>query len=85
MAHCGECHTPRTLAFSLDHRRKYAGSKQAGWRAYNITADQQTGIGSWSPEQVAEYVSHGHTKGRGTAGGPMGEAVDQSLRYLTAE
>src|SRR5439155_13191653 len=28
MAHCGECHTPRTLAFSLDHRRKYAGSTQ---------------------------------------------------------
>jgi mono/diheme cytochrome c family protein len=83
MAHCGECHTPRTLAFSLDHRRKYAGSKQAGWRAYNITADQETGIGNWSAEQVAQYVSHGHAKGRGTAGGPMGEAVDQSLRYLT--
>ena len=83
MAHCGECHTPRTLAFSLDHRRKYAGSKQAGWRAYNISADQETGIGNWSSEQVAQYVSHGHTKGRGTAGGPMGEAVDQSLRYLT--
>jgi mono/diheme cytochrome c family protein len=83
MAHCGECHTPRTLAFSLDQRRKYAGSKQAGWRAYNITADQQTGIGGWSAEQVAQYMSHGHTQGRGTAGGPMGEAVEQSLRYLT--
>ena len=43
MAHCGECHTPRTLAFSLDHRRKYAGYKQAGWRAYNITADRRDG------------------------------------------
>jgi len=83
MGHCGECHTPRTVAFSLDNRRKYAGSKQAGWRAYNITADQQTGIGGWSPEQLARYVSHGHAQGRGTAGGPMGEAVDQSLRYLT--
>ena len=83
MAHCGECHTPRTLAFSLDHRRKYAGYKQAGWRAYNITADHETGIGGWSSQQVAEYVSHGHTHGRGAAGGPMGEAVDQSLRYLT--
>ncbi len=85
MAHCGECHTPRTLAFSLDHRRKYAGSKQAGWRAYNITADQETGIGTWSSEQIAQYVSHGHTSGHGTAGGPMGEAVDQSLRYLTPD
>lgn len=31
MAHCGECHTPRNLAFALDNRRKFAGAKQAGW------------------------------------------------------
>jgi len=83
MAHCGECHTPRTLAFSIDNRRKFAGSEQAGWRAYNITADDKTGVGEWSAEQVALYISRGHAEGRGTAGGPMGEAVDHSFRYLT--
>jgi mono/diheme cytochrome c family protein len=83
MAHCGECHTPRTLAFSLDNRRKFAGAEQAGWRAYNITPDDKTGVGEWSGEQIAQYVSHGHAEGRGTAAGPMGEAVEQSLRYLT--
>jgi len=83
MAHCGECHTPRTLAFSLDNRRKFAGAKQAGWRAYNITQDDKTGVGQWSSEQIARYISRGHAEGRGTAAGPMGEAVEQSLRYLT--
>jgi mono/diheme cytochrome c family protein len=83
MAHCGECHTPRTLAFSLDNRRKFAGAKQAGWRAFNITSDNRTGVGEWSSEQIALYISSGHADGRGTAAGPMGEAVDQSLRYLT--
>jgi mono/diheme cytochrome c family protein len=83
MAHCGECHTPRTMAFSLDNRHKFAGAKQAGWVAYNISRDQLTGIGDWKPEEIAQYVGSGHAPGRGTADGPMGEAVEYSLRYLT--
>jgi mono/diheme cytochrome c family protein len=46
MAHCGECHTPRNLGQALDHRRQFAGTVQAGWRAYNITADTDSGIGA---------------------------------------
>ena len=84
MAHCGECHTPRNLAFALDNRQKFAGAVQAGWRAYNITADHASGVGSWSDADLAHYLSVGHADGRGTAAGPMGEAVDESLRYLTA-
>jgi mono/diheme cytochrome c family protein len=83
MGHCGECHTPRSLAFSLDNRRKFAGAKQAGWLAYNISSDKETGIGGWTPEEIARYVGSGHAPGRGTADGPMGEAVEFSLRYLT--
>jgi mono/diheme cytochrome c family protein len=30
------------------------------------------------------YLSTGHADGRGTASGPMGEAVDESLKYLKA-
>ncbi|MEA3183317.1 MAG: hypothetical protein QOI59_6840 [Gammaproteobacteria bacterium] len=83
MAHCGECHTPRSLAFSLDNRKKFAGAKQAGWLAYNISTDKQTGIGEWTPAEIGKYISTGHAAGRGTADGPMGEAVEYSLRYLT--
>jgi len=83
MAHCGECHTPRNLAFSLDNRNKFAGAKQAGWVAYNISSDKEAGIGDWSPEEIAHYIGSGHASGRGTADGPMGEAVENSLRYLT--
>lgn len=83
LAHCGECHTPRTLAFSLDNRRKFAGTAQAGWVAYNISSDKVTGIGDWTPAQIAQYIGSGYTPGHGTANGPMSEAVDNSLRYLT--
>jgi mono/diheme cytochrome c family protein len=82
MAHCGECHTPRNLFFALNNRQKFAGTVQAGWRAYNITADRGSGVGAWSDADLANYLSAGHADGRGTASGPMGEAVDESLSHL---
>src|ERR1700744_6462446 len=82
LAHCGECHTPRNLAFALDNRNKFAGALTAGWRAFNISSDKQTGIGGWSDEQLVSYLSIGHATSRGTASGPMGEAVDQSFSQL---
>jgi len=82
LGHCGECHTPRNLAFALNNRRKFAGAVQAGWRAYNITPDRSSGVGAWSDVDLSRYLSTGHADGRGTASGPMGEAVDASLRYL---
>jgi mono/diheme cytochrome c family protein len=81
MAHCGECHTPRNLAFALNNRKKFAGAVQAGWDAYNITADPKSGVGEWSEEDLVHYLSSGHAD-RGTATGPMGEAVDASLSHL---
>jgi mono/diheme cytochrome c family protein len=83
MAHCGECHTPRNLLQALDNREKFAGAVQAGWRAYNITPDPKSGVGAWSEADLAHYLAAGHADGRGTATGPMGEAVDNSLQYLT--
>jgi mono/diheme cytochrome c family protein len=84
LGHCGECHTPRNPAFALDNRRKFAGAVQAGWRAYNISSDPASGLGAWTDADLARYLSTGHADGRGTASGPMGEAVDASLKYLQA-
>ena len=85
LAHCGECHTPRNLAFALDNRKKFGGAVTAGWRAFNISSDKATGVGGWSDDDLASYLSTGHAKGRGTASGPMGEAVDHSLSQLAPE
>jgi mono/diheme cytochrome c family protein len=83
LAHCGECHTPRNLGFALDNRKKFAGAIAAGWHAFNITSDKGTGIGDWSADDVSAYLSKGHAHNRGTAAGPMGEAVDQSFSHLS--
>jgi mono/diheme cytochrome c family protein len=85
LAHCGECHTPRNLAFALNNRLKFAGAVTAGWRAFNISSDKTTGVGAWRDDDLVSYLSIGHADGHGTASGPMGEAVDHSLSKLAPE
>jgi mono/diheme cytochrome c family protein len=85
LAHCGECHTPRNLAFALDNRKKFAGAVTAGWRAFNISSDKATGVGGWRDEDLVSYLSTGHATGHGTASGPMGEAVDHSFSQMAPE
>ena len=84
MEHCGECHTPRNVFFGLNNRKKFQGAVQAGWRAYNISADRDSGIGGWTDAELVNYLSMGHSAGRGEAAGPMGEAVDESMRHLAS-
>src|SRR5947208_2312625 len=45
LAHCGECHTPRNLAFALDNGKKFAGAVTAGGPAFNFTSDKPTVFG----------------------------------------
>jgi mono/diheme cytochrome c family protein len=85
LAHCGECHTPRNLMFAMKSDKKYAGAVVDGWKAYNITSDRETGIGSWSDAEIKQYLSSGHAPAHGSAGGGMGEAIDLSLRHLSSD
>jgi mono/diheme cytochrome c family protein len=83
MGHCGECHTPRNLAYAINNRRKFAGALTAGWRAYNISSDSKAGLGAWTDTDLSAYLSTGHANGHGGSAGPMGEATDNSLTFLT--
>jgi mono/diheme cytochrome c family protein len=85
LAHCGECHTPRNLAFALNNREKFAGAVTAGWRAFNISSDKTTGVGAWRDEDLISYLTIGHATGHGAASGPMGEAVDHSLSQFAPQ
>jgi mono/diheme cytochrome c family protein len=85
LGHCGECHTPRNIGFAMEGNRQFAGAELQGWRAWNITSDRTYGTGAWSDAQLAGYLSTGHGEGRGSASGPMGEAVENSLQYLTPQ
>jgi hypothetical protein len=56
-----------------------------GWKAYDITSDKELGIGAWSDAQLASFLSSAHADGRGSAAGPMGEVVQDSLQFLTPD
>ena len=87
MAHCGECHTPRTLFGNLDHDLAYAGAKDGpdGESVPNITPDKETGIGDWSRSELVDYLFEGLLPDGDYAGGLMSEVIDDGLAYLTAE
>jgi mono/diheme cytochrome c family protein len=83
LGHCGDCHTPRTPLQSLDNRRKFAGGFAEGWRAYNISSHETSGIGDWSADDLERYLKTGRAENRGSAFGPMAEAVHLSFAKMT--
>jgi mono/diheme cytochrome c family protein len=70
--------------YGLDSGKKFAGATAQGWKAYNITSDEN-GIGSWTVDELTTYLHTGHAEGRGAATGTMAEAIDLSLRHLTEQ
>lgn len=83
LEHCGTCHTPRNATMGFDKDRYLSGAPLGQWYAPNITPDEGSGIGSWSESDIVTYLRTGELDGRAYAGGPMGEAVSHSTRYLT--
>ena len=85
LAHCGECHTPRTLLLGLDPSMHLAGSAEApeGELAPNITPDDETGIGEWSRADLRWFLQTGFKPDGDDAQGLMRELIDQGYRHLT--
>ncbi len=84
LAHCGECHTPRGIMFQRKQGQALSGGELEGWTAWNITGDPKTGIGNWTDDEIASYLSKGFAHGRGPAAGAMRQAIDLSLSRLPA-
>ncbi|MBS0393049.1 MAG: c-type cytochrome [Proteobacteria bacterium] len=85
LGHCGECHTPRNAGYALRGDRPLAGAVTQGWKAYDITADAESGVGAWTAAALQEYLASGHARGHGAAAGPMKEVVAYSTSQLTAD
>jgi mono/diheme cytochrome c family protein len=83
LTHCGSCHTPRGLLMAEDKSRALAGAPLGAWYAPNITPDPVSGLGGWTRDEVVKYMRDGDVPGKGQASGPMAEAIDHSLQYLT--
>jgi mono/diheme cytochrome c family protein len=83
-AHCGACHTPKTILGGDRNDQAFAGTTLQGWFAPNITTDSHKGIGGWSRDDLVEYLKTGANNWT-LASGPMAEAITHSTSRMTDE
>ena len=79
-AHCGTCHTAKTMMGS-DKGMALSGASLQGWFAPDLTGDRNAGLGGWSAAQVVEYLKTGRNT-HSIASGPMSEVVEHSTAQM---
>ncbi|WP_415758466.1 c-type cytochrome [Pseudomonas sp. LT1P18] len=89
LGHCGACHTPRAL--TMQEKALSAGEGSAflsgsapleGWIAKSLRGDHKDGLGSWSEEQLAQFLKTGRSDRSAVFGG-MSDVVTHSMQYMT--
>jgi alcohol dehydrogenase (quinone), cytochrome c subunit len=86
LGHCGACHTPRGLAWQEkaldDGSSSYlSGALLDAWYAPDLRGDIRTGLGTWSKDDLADFLKQGHNRSE-TAFGSMIDVVNNSTPYL---
>jgi len=86
VSHCGECHTPRNKMGALSMSDWFSGVEEGkgpeGEAVPAITNDE-AGIGSWSVEEIAEYLKSGETPDGDFVGSLMAEVIDGGTSELS--
>lgn len=82
--HCSACHSPRNLLSGEVASQYLQGGNLGTAFAPDITSNEYLGVGTQSVESIAEYLRTG-TNGVEVAAGPMAEAIEHSLQYLSDE
>src|SRR5690606_28607526 len=84
VAHCGECHTPRTRSGALDRDRWLAGSEEGpeGELAPNITPHDETGIGRWTRADLVWYLQTGLKPDGDDTQGVMAEVIEHGYQHM---
>lgn len=85
VAHCAECHTPRTDFGGLDWARPLQGGKMSDgiWYAPALTGDVDGGLGAWSEQDIVDLMLTG-SSAHGAVVGPMSEAL-RGVQYLNQQ
>ncbi|WP_372502180.1 cytochrome c [Tistrella mobilis] len=83
LGHCGECHTPRNLAYAMEDDRHLQGEVIEGALAPDITPTGLSARG-WTAEDLTGFLSTGLSP-QGTMTFRMYPVLHHSTRYLTAE
>ncbi|CAN5609854.1 cytochrome c [soil metagenome] len=88
LGHCGECHTPRSLAgcFKAANERSgdsyLAGTLIDGWLAQPLRHMDRATAAQWSTQDMVAYLQTGRTT-HTAAFGPMSQVVENSTQYMS--
>ncbi|MGE0651812.1 MAG: c-type cytochrome [Alphaproteobacteria bacterium] len=87
LAHCAECHTPRNMFGALDRRRWMAGNAKGegpeGEAVPNITSQEESGIGKWTVDEIAESLKSGMLPDGDSFGSLMADVVEHGTAKLS--
>jgi mono/diheme cytochrome c family protein len=85
LGHCGECHTPRDWLGGTDRSRELAGNPAGPEDSVvpNITPDPDTGIGTWSQDELVMFLGMGMTPDGDFTGASMGSVITDNTSRLT--
>ena len=80
LGHCGACHTPRGFAWQEkaldDSSPNYlSGALLDAWYAPDLRGDMRTGLGTWSKDDLVDFLKNGHNRVE-TAFGSMIDVVN---------
>lgn len=91
LGHCGACHTPRALTMqekslsASDGNAFLSGSAPLeGWIAKSLRGDHKDGLGSWSEEQLVQFLKTGRSDRSAVFGG-MSDVVVHSMQYMSQD
>jgi mono/diheme cytochrome c family protein len=83
LAHCGECHTPRTMLGGMDTARWLGGAPNPSGqgRIPNITPAKL----GWTAPDIVQYLTNGFTPDYDSVGGHMVHVVQNMARLPEAD
>lgn len=81
LEHCAACHTDKNALGGDRTGHELQGYVVDGWNAPSL-ADDASGIGTWSANDIATYLKTGHNA-YADATGPMADAITHSTSHLT--
>jgi mono/diheme cytochrome c family protein len=82
LGHCGGCHTPKSALGADKSGRDFQGGTLDNWVAPDLTANDRTGLGAWSIDDVTEYLGTGRNAHAG-AGGAMADVITYSTSLMS--
>jgi len=86
LGHCASCHSTINALGGSAADSAFAGGliPLQDWYAPSLTDDVESGLGSWSVDDIAALLKGGVSM-RGAVYGPMAEVTHDSLQYLSID